>query len=198
MTMKLTQKQKETHKQYLRKLTINNELTGLIFGKVKTVKCVKCKKNIEVKKLLDCRTKWITQMNSNKKLGISDSEFPFGIVQGMFQSSHPLVLCKLCQYDVYRFMGKIPDLYASSVFPQRATTGLSIDKFFEELKSKQPTIYEISYKGKKYKDSPKKYNQLLLQSVKVYLKKYPYMKYSEKQLVRILKNYKLQKLVTVF
>lgn len=196
--MKLTKKQKERNKQYLRKIKIISELNEIIFGKVKTTKCTKCKKTIEVKKLLDCRNEWLTHMHKNKKMGISDSQFPFGIVQSMFQSTNPLVLCKQCQYDVYRFMGKIPDLHSHEVFPQRYSSYSSADAMIVSLESKKHPKYQIHYKNKKYKDSPKKYDKLLLESVKAYIKKYPHVKYSEKQLVRIIKNYKLQDSVSIF
>jgi len=196
--MKLSKKQKERHVQYLRKIKIINELNQLIFGKVKTAKCTKCRKTIEVKKLLDCRNKWLDAMNSRKTIATSDSEFPFGTVQGIFQSTNPFVLCKECQYEVYRFMGKIPDLLSSRTFPQKLSEAVAVEDFVKELKSDKPAKYKIHYKKKKYPDTPKKYNELVAKSVKEYIKKYPYIKYSEKQLVRIIKNYKLQDRVTVF
>jgi len=190
--LKLTKKQKEQHKKYLRKVKLVNELHDLQFSKITTLKCSKCKNKIEIKKLLDCRNKFLSAMNSNRKIGTSDSEFPFGIVQGIFVSSPPLVLCKGCQYDVYRFMGKIPDLHDPTVFPQRSTKAEDIDKFFDNLKSKKPTKYELHYKNKKYTNTPKKYDALVIQSVKRYIKKYPYIKYTQKQLVGIIKSYKRQ------
>lgn len=195
--MKLTKKQKERNKRYSKKVKILNELSELVFGKVKTAKCTKCKKTIEVKKLLDCRNKWLTAMNSNKKLSTADTEFPFGIVQGVFQSTNPLVLCKECQYDVYRFMGKIPDLYSSSTFPQKLSKGVAVKDFVKELESNKPTKYNIHYKKKEYPDTPKKYDELVAKSAKEYVKKYPYIKYTEKQLVRIIKSYKHAEKVSV-
>lgn len=137
-------------------------------------------------------------MNKNHKIGISDSAFPFGIVHGMFQSSHPLVLCRICQFDVYRFMGKIPDLDDHKVFPQRYSSYSTPDEMIASLESKKHPKYKIHYKNKKYQDSPKKFNELLLQSVKAYLKKYPHVRYSIQQLLRIIKNYKLHDAVSVW
>lgn len=196
--MKLTKKQKENNKIYEKKVQLANKLSDLQFAKVTTLKCTKCKKTIQVKKMLDCRAKWNAHMNKNRKMGISDSAFPFGVVQGMFVSSRPLVLCNTCQFDVYRFMGKIPDMDSHKVFPQRYSTYSTPDEMMASLKSKKHPVYKIHYKNKKYKNSPKKFNELLLQSVKAYLKKYPHVRYSVNQLLRIIKNYKLHDTLSVY
>ena len=196
--MKLTKAQKERNKLYARKIKLLGELNTIQFGHLKKVDCVKCKKTIEVKKILECRNQWITAMNKNKTLGTSDSEFPFGIVQSGFQSTRPFIVCKSCRDDIYRFMGKIPDLYDSDIFPQKLSTSLSIDKFMDELKSTKKPVYHIRFGKKEYKDSPGMYDKLLNKAVKSYVKKYPYIKFTENHLIKILKNHKLQDGISIF
>ena len=94
-------------------------------------------------------------------------------------------------------MGKIPDLYDSSTFPQKLSVAVAVKDFVKELKSDKPTKYYIHYKKKEYPDTPKKYDDLVAKSVKDYVKKYPYIQYTEKQLVRIIKSYKQSEKVSV-
>ena len=196
--MKLTNEQKERNKRYTMKLRLIEKLNELNFGKLKETKCEKCTKTIKVQKMLDSRKQWLGAMNRNKKLGSSDSEFPFGVIQSGFQSSHPLIVCKDCRDAIFRFMGKIPDLHDYKVFPQRLSEAVEFSKFMEHLKSKKKTKFHILYGKRKFKDTPRTYNKLLKESVKRYIKKYPYIKFTEKQLIGILKNYKNQIRVSVF
>ena len=188
--MKLTKAQKERNKLYARKIKLLGELNTIQFGHLKKVDCVKYKKTIEVKKILECRNQWITAMNKNKTLGTSDSEFPFGIVQSGFQSTRPFIVCKSCRDDIYRFMGKIPDLHDEDVFPQKLVTYNNPNEALKGLIGKDnEKDYHIRFGKREFKNNAGVFDKLLTKSVKAYIKKYPYIKYTEKQLIKALKAY---------
>lgn len=193
---KLTKKQKEFYKLSQRISKITDELIDIHFGKVKETKCTRCSKKIKTGHLIDCRKK-TNKVLSGKGI-IHDSALSFGLIPKLFNSAIPFVVCSDCRNDIYRFMGKIPDLSSPTVFPQHLWSYKTITEFTKDMKSKKQTKGHIEYKKKKYTYTAKKLELLRKQAVTAYLQKYPYVKFTISQLLRICKVYKLHDKVEVW
>lgn len=191
---KLTKKQKESNKRYSRIIKISDELLELHFGNLKDVKCERCNKKIKIKQDLECRKIWKKGFNI-KGVSFHDSALHFGTIPKLFNSSKPYVLCKDCRYDIYRFMGKIPDIIDSTTFPQHLFSANSPDELFRSIRKQKG---EIKYKKKEYPYTAKKLETLRKEAVKSYLKKYPYVKYTIAELLAICKSHKKNDIVGVF
>lgn len=190
---KLTKKQKAYHKKYNRTRKISDELLVLHFGGIKDAKCTRCNKKINISQNLECRKK---QNNMFKGRNFnSDTGLHFGLISKIFYSVRPFAVCCKCQYDIYRFMGKIPDIMDSSVFPRHL---LSVKTPKDLLKSFKNSTSKIHYQSREYPYTAKKLEQFRKEAVKAYLKKYPYVKYTYPQLLAIVKSSKKYQKVGVW
>jgi len=156
----------------------------------KNLKCRKCHKKISFsKKEIKCFVDGF-KMGKGKRLD-TWSEIPIQVLSGLFIHDPFHILCYKCKADVYRFMGVIPDKHDSDTFPQQITSlpdGMDIGDWL----SKKTKRWEIHYKKKRIPFFKKTFAKLMKEACKAYIKKYPYIPYNQKQLIKLIKNYKLR------
>lgn len=166
---------------------LHSQLMDIYFDGIKMIQCTKCGKKINMNKILECRKQFC---KVSKKYEF-DSQYPILLVNSAFITSTPYVLCKNCQYDLYRFIGKIPDIHDDKVFPQILSVLVHADVAISQLEGKTKTRWLIHYQKKTYQNSKKQYNSLLRKAVSKYLKKYPDIPYSKNTLFKIIKSSRL-------
>ena len=180
---KLTKKQKEYNRIYNKKIKLSEELINLHFGKVNNTKCTRCNNKIKFAHFINCRKKFRKSFKIRGSIG--DSGISFGLIPKLFSSARPFVVCKKCMDDIYRFMGRVPDIIDVRVFPQHL---ISVNNPTDLLKSSKKSDSKIHYKKRKYTYTKQKLEQLRKEAVSAYLKKYPYVKFTAVQLFRICKS----------
>ena len=165
---------------------LHSELMDVYFGNIKIVRCVKCDKKINIDKILEHR-KQFSKVFKKHEL---DLQYPILLISGAFITSVPYVLCRKCQYDTYRFLGKIPDIHDEDTFPQIYSRVVNVDDFMSQLKGEIKTKWQIHYKKKTYPNSKKIYDSLLRKAISAYLKKYPDTPHSKGTLFKTIKSVK--------
>lgn len=156
----------------------------LITGKKS--RCERCHKRLADE--FKCADRAINGFTVGKSRKVNTfSSMPFSYISGTFSRSHPRLLCAKCTNDVYRFIGHIPEMHDSDIFPQ-VTTSLDLDDLKNGLKKKAK--WTIHYKGKTYPHSIRLKRKLLTEAVFAYKKQHPETPHTVKQLFRLLNGWK--------
>lgn len=153
--------------------------------------CVKCRKDLSPLRDGGCADRAIKGFGKGKKDFKAFSGMPFGFISNGFVDTPYSLLCYECDSTVKRMIGYIPEIYNSDYFPQVSSTGVDIDDFFDSLKSKKKTKWQIRYKKKTVPHTKVLKAKFMNEAVKAYKKKFPECPHTESKLKRLINGYKL-------
>lgn len=170
--------------------TTNGKATNIIvkyISKQKNIKCIRCNKKVCVNDgCADAALKGFGKLKSF-------SSMPFGLLSGMFADSSYSILCNSCDRFVKRSIGFIPEIWDSKWFPQVSTTGLTLEVFEENMKSKtkKKLKWEIRYQGKTFPNTKKLYKEFMDSAIEIYKLSYPSCPHSAEKLKKLINSHKL-------